>query len=71
MSKQQLSQVILEILGQVEHPLRIREIEAHVVLKGCLDVTAYEIHQAVRDLEKEGHLRRTDDFRYSKAPSAA
>ena len=60
-----LSTEILAILEKERSPLRFREIEAHVVLRG-VEVSTYDVQHAVSKLVEKGLVAQTEDFRYTK-----
>ena len=70
MTKEELSQVVLKVVGKAMRPVRFREIEAFVVLEG-VDVTTYEVQRAVSELRDKGDLTQEDDFRYTIGNVAA
>jgi hypothetical protein len=69
MGTTELAPIILGIVNTMG-PLRFRQIEAHVVLKG-VEVSTYEVQRAIAHLADRGELKQTDDFRYTTGGAVA
>jgi hypothetical protein len=63
-----LAQIVLDIVNTYG-PLRFRQVEAHVVLKG-FEVSTYDVQRTIGRLVDEGELKQTEDFRYTTATAA-